>query len=164
MLDANNDLYAGVPVEKGDANGDGELTIDDAVAVANSIIGQTSDIFNSTAADVNNDGEVTIADATAIIGILAYDPTDDKMELEGSILAALRKLEDCKYLIQNLEQQSGQTQTAMWDRVSEIEEKIAAVKTDVQNAKTRDDIQQCRNAILLILGELTDLMLLLSFR
>ena len=164
VLDANNDLYAGVPVEKGDANGDGELTIDDAVAVANSIIGQTSDIFNSTAADVNNDGEVTIADATAIIGILAYDPTDDKMELEGSILAALRKLEDCKDLIQNLEQQSGQTQTAMWDRVSEIEEKIAAVKTDVQNAKTRDDIQQCRNAILLILGELNDLMLLLSFR
>ena len=164
VLDRGGYDYAGVPVEKGDANGDGELTIDDAVAVANSIIGQTSDIFNSTAADVNNDGEVTIADATAIIGILAYDPTDDKMELEGSIQAALRKLEDCKVLIQNLEQQSGQTQTAMWDRVSEIEEKIAAVKTDVQNAKTRDDIQQCRNAILLILGELTDLMLLLSYR
>ena len=164
VLDRSGYDYAGVPVEKGDANGDGELTIDDAVAVANSIIGQTSDIFNSTAADVNNDGEVTIADATAIIGILAYDPTDDKMELEGSIQAALRKLEDCKYLIQNLEQQSGQTQTAMWDRVSEIEEKIAAVKTNVQNAKTRDDIQQCRNAILLILGELTDLMLLLSYR
>ena len=54
----------------GDANGDGIVSISDAVAVVNSILGQPSSNFIKTAADVNNDGYVTISDAVAIVNII----------------------------------------------------------------------------------------------
>jgi len=54
----------------GDANGDGSVTITDAVAVVDYILGNTPDDFNTTAADVNKDGQVNITDAVAIVDII----------------------------------------------------------------------------------------------
>lgn len=59
-------------VLKGDANGDGQVTIADAVAVTNQIHGNTPANFNATAADINNDGQITIADVVGIINIIHY--------------------------------------------------------------------------------------------
>ena len=143
---------------QGDVNVDGEVNIADAVALANYLIGQTPTPFNLAAADVNTDTKVSIADVTAIIDILTYDPTADKIELEDAIQSYVVRLEDCKRLIQKLEQQSEETQTALWARVSEIEAKIADVKVKIMNAKTRDDIQQCRKAIENIQADIASLM------
>ena len=56
------------PFTPGDANGDGKVTITDAVAVVNYILGNTSTGFD--AADVNGDGNVTITDAVGIVNII----------------------------------------------------------------------------------------------
>lgn len=55
---------------KGDANGDGEVTITDAVAIVNKILGNASGSFNEAAADVNGDGVITITDAVGIVNII----------------------------------------------------------------------------------------------
>ena len=59
-----------VIVPKGDVNGDGKVTIADAVAIVNHILGQTPSAFNMLAADVDNDSEVSIADAIAVVNII----------------------------------------------------------------------------------------------
>ncbi len=59
-----------VIVPKGDVNGDGKVTIADAVAIVNHILGQTPSAFNMRAADVDNDSEVSIADAIAVVNII----------------------------------------------------------------------------------------------
>ena len=57
----------------GDVNHDGSVTITDAVAVVNYILGQPSDgIFDEDAADVNKDGSITISDAVAIVNIILH--------------------------------------------------------------------------------------------
>ena len=55
--------------ENGDANGDGNVTIADAVAVVNYILGNASAGFIFGAADVNNDGKITITDAVSIVNM-----------------------------------------------------------------------------------------------
>ena len=55
---------------KGDANGDGQVTITDAVAVVNYILGNPSAGFVFQAADVNGDGNITITDAVGIVNII----------------------------------------------------------------------------------------------
>lgn len=55
--------------ENGDANGDGSVTIADAVAVVNYILGNASAGFIFGAADVNNDGKITITDAVTIVNM-----------------------------------------------------------------------------------------------
>ena len=57
-------------VKPGDANGDGNVTIADAVAVVNYILGNHSDFFVFNAANVDGDSEITIADALAIVNII----------------------------------------------------------------------------------------------
>ena len=57
-------------VVTGDANGDGSVTITDAVAVVDYILGNTPENFNEKAADVNNDGIVNITDAVGIVDII----------------------------------------------------------------------------------------------
>ena len=59
-----------VGVSPGDANGDGNVTIADAVAVVNYILGNHSDIFVFDAANVDGDSEITISDAFAIVNII----------------------------------------------------------------------------------------------
>ena len=59
-----------VGVSPGDANGDGNVTIADAVAVVNYILGNHSDIFVFDAANVDGDSGITISDAFAIVNII----------------------------------------------------------------------------------------------
>ena len=54
----------------GDANGDGEITISDAVLIISYVIGETPSGFNLTNADVNKDGNVTVADAVKVIDMI----------------------------------------------------------------------------------------------
>ena len=152
--------FSGFPsIIIGDLDGDEDMDIADANIISDFLLGKpTPETFNIIAADVNTDTKVSIADVTAIIDILTYDPTADKIELEDAIQSYVVRLEDCKRLIQKLEQQSEETQTALWARVSEIEAKIAAVKVKIMNAKTHDDIRQCRKAIDNIQADIASLM------
>lgn len=54
----------------GDANGDGVVTITDAVAIVNKILGNESTSFVFEAADVNKDGNITITDAVGVVNII----------------------------------------------------------------------------------------------
>ncbi len=54
----------------GDANGDGKVTITDAVTVVNYILGNPSADFNFNAADVNGDEKITITDAVGVVNII----------------------------------------------------------------------------------------------
>ncbi len=54
----------------GDANGDGKVTITDAVAVVNYILNTTQGTFNVAAADVDGNGSITITDAVGIVNII----------------------------------------------------------------------------------------------
>ncbi len=59
-----------VPLLFGDVNGDKKVTITDAVAIVNYILGQPSSDFDIRVADVNNDTKVTITDAVAVVNII----------------------------------------------------------------------------------------------
>ena len=54
----------------GDTNGDGNITITDAVMVISHVLGNDPDGFVSNAADMNDSGDITITDAVAIIKIV----------------------------------------------------------------------------------------------
>lgn len=58
---------------KGDANGDGKVTITDAVGIVNKILGNPSTQFHEPAADVNHDYEITITDAVGVVNIILND-------------------------------------------------------------------------------------------
>ena len=66
-------MYIYIP---GDANGDGQVTITDAVAIVNYILGNASADFNPEAANVNGDYDdegkpnITITDAVAVVNII----------------------------------------------------------------------------------------------
>ena len=51
----------------GDTNGDGRVTVTDAVSIVNYILERVPSVFISKAADVNGDGNITITDAVNII-------------------------------------------------------------------------------------------------
>ena len=59
-----------LPVVSGDANGDYQVTITDAVSVVDCILGNAPEGFNAEAADVNKDGNVNITDAVGIVDII----------------------------------------------------------------------------------------------
>ena len=59
----------------GDTNGDGDITITDAVAVISHILGNNVADFVSNAADVNDDGDITITDAVNIIKLVLSGET-----------------------------------------------------------------------------------------
>ena len=63
-------LAAFATVPYGDANGDGIVTINDAVGVVNSILGNQPAHFVFEAADVNGDGKVTISDAVGVVDVI----------------------------------------------------------------------------------------------
>ena len=59
------------PVQLGDVNGDGEITIADVTALVNIVLGKdTEELYNNSAADVNQDDDITIADVTALVNRL----------------------------------------------------------------------------------------------
>lgn len=54
----------------GDTNGDGSVTVTDAVGIVNYILGRAPSVFITKAADVNGDGSITITDAVKVINII----------------------------------------------------------------------------------------------
>lgn len=61
------------PVIAGDANGDGKVSITDAVYVVNYVLQQPASDFCEEAADLNGDGHITITDAVMIVNIILQD-------------------------------------------------------------------------------------------
>ncbi len=66
----SNPGYFTKPFLLGDANGDGYVSIADAVAVVNKILGQQSADFVEQAADIDGNNNITIADALGIVNII----------------------------------------------------------------------------------------------
>lgn len=62
----------------GDANDDGEVTVDDLVAIAYYVLGYIPDFFSFKAADANRDGLVNVADFITVVHILGEDPTQSQ--------------------------------------------------------------------------------------
>ena len=54
----------------GDVNGDGKVTVTDAVGIVNYILHRAPSVFISKAADVNGDGNITISDAVSVVNIV----------------------------------------------------------------------------------------------
>lgn len=54
----------------GDANGDGKVSIFDAVQIVNHILGNTPETFIESAADVDGNGKITIFDAVSTVNII----------------------------------------------------------------------------------------------
>lgn len=54
----------------GDTNGDGKVTVTDAVGIVNHILHRMPSVFITKAADVNNDGDISISDAVKIVNII----------------------------------------------------------------------------------------------
>ena len=72
----NSGSFVSVIIKKGDANSDGQVTITDAVAVVNYILGSPSEKFDAEAANINGDVDekgdpnITITDAVGIVNII----------------------------------------------------------------------------------------------
>ena len=54
----------------GDANGDGDVDIADAVCIVNYVVGKPNTTFIEAAADANGDGDIDIADAVHIVNLV----------------------------------------------------------------------------------------------
>lgn len=54
----------------GDINGDGKVTVTDAVGIVNYILHRAPSVFITKAADVNGDGNISISDAVAVVNIV----------------------------------------------------------------------------------------------
>lgn len=59
-----------VTAKMGDVNSDGEISITDAVAIVNHILGVPSDSFNVDVADLSGDGSISITDVVIVINII----------------------------------------------------------------------------------------------
>ena len=69
----------------GDVNGDGEVTITDAVSIVNHRLDRTPVRFISVAADLNADNEITITDAVRIVNMILSDQSNAKLRTESAI-------------------------------------------------------------------------------
>lgn len=57
----------------GDVNGDGKVTITDAVGIVNYLLNNPAANFNELAADMNGDGSITITDAVGVVNKILQD-------------------------------------------------------------------------------------------
>ena len=69
----------------GDVNGDGEVTITDAVSIVNHRLDRTPVRFISAAADLNADNEITITDAVKIVNMILSTNSNAKLRIEPAI-------------------------------------------------------------------------------
>lgn len=81
---------------KGDANNDGRVTITDAVAIVNFILGNASENFNKAAANVNDDYDddgnpkITITDAVGVVNIILNNGTAGAPRIETPEVEVLK--------------------------------------------------------------------------
>ena len=52
---------------RGDANGDGEIDMQDVTLIVSYILGTPAETFKAKAADINDDGEIGMSDVMHII-------------------------------------------------------------------------------------------------
>ncbi|MCR5433691.1 MAG: leucine-rich repeat protein [Bacteroidaceae bacterium] len=57
-------------IKQGDVNGDGNISITDAVGIVNYILGHASSNFHPEAADLNGDNNISITDAVRVVNII----------------------------------------------------------------------------------------------
>lgn len=69
-------------VKIGDTNGDGRISITDAVTIVNFILGRTPANYVAEASDVNGDGRTSITDAVAIVNKILSGETEAKDRIE----------------------------------------------------------------------------------
>ena len=84
---------------RGDADGDGEVDVDDVTAIIGYLQdpdGSDWNQYNIAAADVNGDGRISIGDVTALVAILLSNGTDSE------------ELNDIQSLVTNLQMNGGQ--------------------------------------------------------
>lgn len=70
------DLSTPLPIEIGDVNQDGAITMADVVCVMNYILGQENDTFDFAQADADANSEITINDVVHIIALVMNQPAD----------------------------------------------------------------------------------------
>lgn len=77
----------GPEVIPGDANGNGEVSVADAIVTAKAAVGIETEGFSRKAADVNKDGIITVSDAVGIIDIVLNQPAapDTRATSEANI-------------------------------------------------------------------------------
>lgn len=68
LLRFGNNYYS--KFQKGDANGDGSVSITDGVSIVNKIKDNPSSSFNEFAGDTNGDGSISITDAVRVVNII----------------------------------------------------------------------------------------------
>ena len=75
-------------VKMGDTNGDGKISITDAVAIVNYILGNPSANYVEEASDVNGDGRTSITDAVAIVNKILSGESEakDRMARKADLL------------------------------------------------------------------------------
>lgn len=73
------EVFKGGIFEIGDVNGDGKITITDAVTIVSHIIDDDIDDSFFVAADVNGDGRITITDAVAVVDMILSDTASVKV-------------------------------------------------------------------------------------
>jgi len=73
----------GNAVMAGDVNGDGKVSITDAVYVVNYVLQQPAEDFQEKAADLNGDGKITITDAVQIVNIILGQGNNVKTILQN---------------------------------------------------------------------------------
>ncbi len=81
----------------GDTNGDGELTITDAVGIVNHLLEVEQQLFFVDRSDVNCDGDITISDATQIIYNLLMESSAD-LSQSNAVRIPLRVDESSDYM------------------------------------------------------------------
>ena len=69
-------------VKIADADGNGKVSITDAVAIVSYILGDDMDGFVAAAADVDGNGKITITDAVAVVDMILSGSASAKMRVE----------------------------------------------------------------------------------
>lgn len=77
IIDSGEDARFFYPIninvgyERGDANGDGAVTISDVAAIIDHLLGGPLNEFQAEAADVNTDGEISIGDISSLLDVIS---------------------------------------------------------------------------------------------
>jgi surface protein len=136
-----NPGYFSLQLAKGDANGDGNINIADAVATVTDILGQpTESAFYKYAADMNNDQEIDIFDVTMIVNA-AFDaaspaPAMTRGSADNIMMEHISMTADADYIYLGVDQPERFTATQFDVTLPEgmelVDARLASATTDHQ--------------------------------